>query len=223
MPQTSDQNNNPIDLRELANLINDRFDKVDQTYRELAKTSNDRFDKIDDKFDKIDDKFAQIDARFDKIDDKFVQIDARFTQIDDRFDKIDDRFDKMDQANCELLEFLGEQFDKMNAKIDTKADKADTATKEDINLVLNRIAMTNTKTDDYRAEQLQLKRQVDKHERWHFQVAEKTGVKLSSGWTARLGKGSDPFQEGSDPLKRRGNDGTTKMDFAQHWQGFWIC
>jgi chromosome segregation ATPase len=162
MPQTSDQNNNPIDLRELANLINDRFTQIDA------------------RFDKIDDKFAQIDARFDKIDDKFVQIDARFAQIDARFNKVDARFAKMDQANCELLEFLGEQFDKMNAKIDTKADKADTATKEDINLVLNRIAMTNTKTDDYRAEQINMQRQVDKHERWHFQVAEKTGVKLSS-------------------------------------------
>ena len=159
MPQTSNQNNNPIDLRELVNLINDRFDKVDQSYRELVKTSNDRFDKVDARFAQIDDRFAQVDARF-------AQVDARFV--------------KMDQANCELLEFLGEQFDKMNAKIDTKADKADTATKEDINLVLNRIAMTNTKTDDYRAEQINMQRQVDKHEKWHFQVAEKAGVKLSS-------------------------------------------
>ena len=50
-------------------------------------------------------------------------------------------------------------------------------TKEDINLVLNRIAMINTKTDDYRAEQTNMQRQVDKHERRHFQVAEKVGVK----------------------------------------------
>jgi len=187
MPQTSNQNNNPIDLRELVNLINDRFDKVDQSYRELVKTSNDRFDKVDARFAQIDDRFAQVDARFAQIDDRFAQVDARFAQIDDRFAQVDARFAqvdarfvKMDQANCELLEFLGEQFDKMNAKIDTKADKADTATKEDINLVLNRIAMTNTKTDDYRAEQINMQRQVDKHEKWHFQVAEKAGVKLSS-------------------------------------------
>ena len=127
MPETSNQNNNPIDLRELANLINDRF-----------------------------------------------------AQIDDRFDKINDRFDKVDQTYCELVEFLSGQFDKMNAKIDTKADKADTATKEDINLALNRMAMINAKTDDYRAEQINMQRQVDKHEKWHFQVAEKAGVKLSS-------------------------------------------
>lgn len=89
----------------------------------------------------------------------------------------------------ELVEFFGGQFDKMhqefgkmNAKIDmiieTKADKADTATKEDISLVLNRVAMINTKIDDYRADQLGIKRQVDKHEKWHFAVAKKTGVTL---------------------------------------------
>lgn len=113
MPETSNQNKNLIDLRELVNLINDRFDNVDQTYQEL-------------------------------------------------------------------VEFLAEQFDKINAKIDTKADKADTATKEDIRLVLNRMAMINTKADDYRTEQISMQKQLDKHEKWHFQVAEKVGVKLSS-------------------------------------------
>jgi len=89
----------------------------------------------------------------------------------------------------ELVEFFGGQFDKiyqefgkMNAKIDmiieTKADKADTATKEDINLMLNRVAMINTKIDDYRAEQIGMQRQLDKHEKWHFVVAKKAGVAL---------------------------------------------
>jgi len=69
----------------------------------------------------------------------------------------------------ELVEFFGEQFDKMNAKIDiiieTKADKTNTATKADIDRVLTRIAMINTKIDDYRAEQIATQRQVDKHEK----------------------------------------------------------
>jgi len=80
----------------------------------------------------------------------------------------------------ELVDFLVGQFDKMNAKIDTKADKADTATKEDVNLVLNRVAMINTKIDDYRAEQIAVQRQLDKHEKWHFAVADKIGVKLAA-------------------------------------------
>ena len=138
MPETSNQNNNQIDSRELVKIFNDRFDKMEQNYQEMKKDS-----------------------------------DAQFA-------KIDDRFDKVDQTYCELVEFLSGQFDKMNAKIDTKADKADTATKEDINLALNRMAMINAKTDDYRAEQINMQRQVDKHEKWHFQVAEKAGVKLSS-------------------------------------------
>ncbi|MFA7211658.1 MAG: hypothetical protein WC110_09465 [Bacteroidales bacterium] len=69
----------------------------------------------------------------------------------------------------ELVEFFGEQFDKMNAKIDiiieTKADKTNTATKADIDRVLTRIAMINTKIDDYRAEQIATQRQVDNHEK----------------------------------------------------------
>jgi len=80
----------------------------------------------------------------------------------------------------ELVDFLVGQFDKMNAKIDTKSDKADTATKEDVNLVLNRVAMINTKIDDYRAEQIAVQRQLDKHEKWHFAVAKKVGVKLAA-------------------------------------------
>jgi len=85
----------------------------------------------------------------------------------------------------ELGEFLvgkfdkvHQEFDKMNAKIDTKADKADM--EEKFNLVLARVAMINTKIDDYRAEQIAVQRQLDKHEKWHFAVAKKVGVKLAA-------------------------------------------
>ena len=85
----------------------------------------------------------------------------------------------------ELVEFLvgqfdkvHQEFDKMNAKIDTKADKADM--EEKFNLVLARVAMINTKIDDYRAEQIAVQRQLDKHEKWHFAVAKKVGVKLAA-------------------------------------------
>ena len=78
----------------------------------------------------------------------------------------------------ELVDFLVGQFDKMNAKIDTKADKADM--EEKFNLVLARVAMINTKIDNYRAEQIAVQRQLGKHEKWHFAVAEKVGVELQS-------------------------------------------
>ncbi|UMX48370.1 MAG: hypothetical protein L7H18_02395 [Candidatus Nealsonbacteria bacterium DGGOD1a] len=126
MAETSNQNNNPIDLREVVKIFNDRFDKADQNYRELAKSSN-------------------------------------------------DRFDQMDQNYRELVEFLAGEFDKIHQ---TKADKVDM--EENFNLVLNRVATINTKIDDYRADQIGLKRQVDKHEKWHFAVADKVGVKLLS-------------------------------------------
>jgi len=138
MAETSNQNNNPIDLREVVKIFS---------------------------------------ARFDQIDDRFNKIDDRLGNMDDRFAKVDARFDQMDQNYRELVEFLAGEFDKIHQ---TKADKADTATKEDINLVLNRVAMINTKIDDYRADEIALKRRVDKHEKWHFAVADKVGVKLSS-------------------------------------------
>ena len=146
MAETSNQNNNPIDLREVVKIFNDRFDKADQNYRELAKFSNDRFDKADQNYREL----------------------AKSSN---------DRFDQMDQNYRELVEFLAGEFDKIHQ---TKADKVDTATKEDINLVLNRVAMINTKIDDYRAEQIGMQKQLDKHEKWHLAVADKVGVKLLS-------------------------------------------
>jgi len=81
----------------------------------------------------------------------------------------------MDQNYRELVEFLAGEFDKIHQ---TKADKVDM--EENFNLVLNRVAMINTKIDDHRADEIALKRRVDKHEKWHFAVADKVGVKLLS-------------------------------------------
>ena len=164
MAETSNQNNNPIDLREVVKIFSARFDQIDG-----------RFTKVDDRFDQIDGRFANVDDRFDQIDGRFTKVDDRFDQIDGRFAKVDDRFDQMDQNYRELVEFLAGEFDKIHQ---TKADKVDM--EENFNLVLNRVAMINTKIDDYRAEQIGLKRQVDKHEKWHFAVANKVGVKLLS-------------------------------------------
>jgi methyl-accepting chemotaxis protein len=164
MAETSNQNNNPIDLREVVKIFNDRFDQMDQNYRELAKSSNDRFDKMDQNYREL---AKSSNDRFDKVDQNYREL-AKSSN---------DRFDQMDQNYRELVEFLAGEFDKIHQ---TKADKADTATKEDINLVLNRVAMINTKIDDYRAEQIGMQKQLDKHEKWHFAVAGKVGVKLLS-------------------------------------------
>lgn len=89
--------------------------------------------------------------KFDKIDDKFVEIS----------DKLDTKADKSD--------------------LDQKADKSDLdqkADKSDIERVLTRIGMLGNKIDDYRAEQLETRPKVERHEKWHFQIAEKVGVKL---------------------------------------------
>ncbi|MFZ3074352.1 MAG: hypothetical protein WA093_04485, partial [Minisyncoccales bacterium] len=106
----------------MAELSNQNNNLID--LREFVKLFNDRFDKFDQNYREL----------------------AKAS---------DDRFNKIDQNYRELVEFLGGQFDKMNAKIDTKADKADLdkkADKADIDRVLTRIAMTNSKIDDYRAE-----------------------------------------------------------------------
>lgn len=88
----------------------------------------------------------------------------------------------------ELFQFLVNKFDKIDDKfveisdkLDTKADKSDLdqkADKSDIERVLTRIGMLGNKIDDYRAEQLETRPKVERHEKWHFQIAEKVGVKL---------------------------------------------
>ncbi|MBF2057329.1 MAG: hypothetical protein IGQ45_08910 [Cyanobacterium sp. T60_A2020_053] len=50
-------------------------------------------DLLNSKFDKIDDKFEQINSKFDKIDDKFEQINSKFEQINE---KIDNRYQLLD-------------------------------------------------------------------------------------------------------------------------------
>ena len=95
----------------------------------------------------------------------------------------------------ELVDFLAGQFDKVNERfekieriLETKADKSDIdkicqtletkADKADIDHVLTRVNLLGSKLDDYRAEQIGMRRQLDKHEKWHSQTAAKVGIKL---------------------------------------------
>jgi uncharacterized coiled-coil DUF342 family protein len=83
----------------------------------------------------------------------------------------------------ELVDFLVVKFDEVNDKLDRKADKDQVKTMIDgvnnrIDGVNDRITRLSDKLDDYHAEQTGLKRQVDKHEKWHFQTAAKVGIDL---------------------------------------------
>ena len=87
-----------------------------------------------------------------------------------------------------LADLMMGQFEKVydklaevNQKLDQKADKSDLALKadkSDIDAVLNRVNLLGNKIDDYRADQISLERQVEKHEKWHFKTAAKIGIKL---------------------------------------------
>jgi len=87
----------------------------------------------------------------------------------------------------ELVDFLvvkfeniDKQFDEVNKKLDQKADKSELIViNSKIESVLDRVVRLLDKVDDYHAEQIGLKRQVDKHEKWHFKVADKVGVDLA--------------------------------------------
>jgi predicted lipoprotein len=137
---------------------------------------------LTERFDKIDQKFVAIDQRFDKIDQKFIAIDQRFDGIDKQFTVFKNEYVADYKGLADLMMI---QFEKIYEKLDQKADKSDMekilatkADKSDIDRVLTRIALLGNKIDDYRAEEIGLKRQVEKHEKWHLQTATKIGLKL---------------------------------------------
>ena len=86
----------------------------------------------------------------------------------------------------ELVDFLGVKFENIDRKfenIDRKFDEVNAkidAVKADVRAVTDRVVRLSDKVDDYHAEQIGLKRQVDKHEKWHFKVADKVGVDLAA-------------------------------------------
>jgi len=85
-------------------------------------------------------------------------------------EKLDDRLNE-----------VHEKLDDINEKLDQKPDRADLelkADKVDIDRVVDRIGRLADKIDDDRSQQSVIKRQVEKHERWHYQTAEKVGIKL---------------------------------------------
>jgi len=77
----------------------------------------------------------------------------------------------------ELVDFLGVKFENIDRKfenIDRKFDEVNAR----IDTLATRMARMDDKIDDYRAEQIGMRRDIDRHEKWHFKVADKVGVDL---------------------------------------------
>jgi len=77
----------------------------------------------------------------------------------------------------ELVDFLGVKFENIDRKFENIDRKFDDVNAR-IDTLANRVARMDDKIDDYRAEQIGLRRDVDRHEKWHFKVADKVGVDL---------------------------------------------
>lgn len=107
---------------------------------------------------------------------KFDVIDKRFEGIDEKIDSFEEQLSVFKEQYVndykDLVELFSAKFDAFNKKLDQKADRSD------IDAVLTRVTQLSNKVDDYHAEQIGLKRQVEKHEKWHNQTAAKIGLKL---------------------------------------------
>jgi len=85
-----------------------------------------------------------------------------------KFENIDRKFENIDR-----------KFDEINEKLDQKADKSELiAISSKVDRVLDRVVRMSDKVDDYRADQIGMRRDIDRHEKWHFKVADKVGVDL---------------------------------------------
>ena len=81
----------------------------------------------------------------------------------------------------ELIEFLighftkiDERFTKIDEVLKTKSDKSD------VDRLMNRMGQILDQIGDDRAQQIKTQRQVDRHEKWFYRIAEKIGLKLEN-------------------------------------------
>jgi chromosome segregation ATPase len=103
----------------------------------------------------------QVDDRFEGIDDRFDGIDKRFDGIDKRLDSMDMRLFKVEQK----LEQHDEEFRKLHKAYDHLVKTVDE--------FIARI-------DAYETEQAARDHKIERLERWIEQIADATGVKLST-------------------------------------------
>jgi len=88
--------------------------------------------------------------------------------LGDKFEKVDNRFDKIDNR----FDKVEERFNKTEIVLESKADK------KDVQSLVNSIDKLTKSIEIYREEQIALSFKVDKMEKWIQQIADKVGIKL---------------------------------------------
>ena len=104
-----------------------------------------------------------LDQRFAEQDEK---LDARFTEQDHKNEN------HLNQALAKLAGAVNRHFDEIERRLDQKADKAGL---DRIYVTLDAILKNQEIERDERAA---IMHQLDRHERWHHQTADKIGLKL---------------------------------------------
>lgn len=73
---------------------------------------------------------------------------------------------------AKLYAYMTERFDKIDAALELKADKAD------VDGLYDRFDDVMAELDDIKTEQAAHRVQLDRHERWHHEVADHVGLTL---------------------------------------------
>jgi uncharacterized membrane-anchored protein YjiN (DUF445 family) len=105
---------------------------------------------------------------------------GQFEKVFDLLEKKPDRDEVKKMIKSEVSEIVKTEVGKI-AKTEIKEivkSEVDKTIKTETNIIMSNITRLNDKIDDYYAEQIGLKRQVGKHEKWHRQTAAKIGLKF---------------------------------------------
>jgi hypothetical protein len=176
-PNQNMQNNQNGGNKELMAFLAERFDMIDKRFD----ANDQRFDAIDKRFDANNQRFDAIDKRFDINDQRFDSVDKNLVVLQNQFDKKLNAFQDRNILDYkELADLMAGQFEKVYEILNQKPDKSEVEAmiKTEVGRVMDRVVRQNDKIDDGRAEQIGMKRQLGKHEKWFSKVATKVGIKL---------------------------------------------
>ena len=85
------------DLKQIANLLDERFTAYDKKMDQRFEQVYQRFEQVYQRFEQVYQRFEQVDQRFEQVDQRFEQIDQRFEQIDQRSVKLENTVDQVDK------------------------------------------------------------------------------------------------------------------------------
>ena len=90
----------------VTDLVNARFDAVDQRFEDQNGLIDARFDAVDQRFVEqsglMEARFERGDARFDAVDQRFESVESRFDSVDIKIDAVDKRVDAVDRRIDEM-------------------------------------------------------------------------------------------------------------------------